>query len=74
MLDSIPRSMWLIGLTAVVYLLQLLPIPGVLLLILMAPLWTVATINAGFLGLGAEAVAGKSHRMWLIAPLFWFAC
>jgi hypothetical protein len=68
-----PRSIWLIGFTAVVYLLQLLPISGVLLLILMAPLWTVATINVGFLGLGVEALAGKIHKVWLIAPLFWFA-
>ncbi len=73
MLDSMPRSIWLIGFTAVVYLLQLWPIPGLLLLILMAPLWTVATINAGFIGLGVEALAGRINKIWLIAPLFWFA-
>jgi hypothetical protein len=73
MLSSLPRSIWLIGLTAVVYLFQLLPISGLLLLILMAPLWTVATINAGFLGLGVEAFAGKIHKAWLVAPLLWFS-
>jgi hypothetical protein len=73
MLNSTPRSIWLIAFTAVVYLFQLWPVSGVLLLILMAPLWTVATINAGFLGLGFEALAGKIHKAWLIAPLVWFA-
>lgn len=73
MLDTMPRSIWLIGFTAVVYLLQLLPIPGVLLLIFMAPFWTVAAINAGFLGIGVEALAGKVHKSWLIAPFVWFA-
>ena len=73
MLNSMPRSIWLIAFTLVVYLFQLWPITGVLLLILMAPLWTVATINAGFLGFGVEALAGKIHKAWLIAPLVWFS-
>jgi hypothetical protein len=72
MLNWMPRSIWLIAFTAFAYLLQLSPY-GLLLYVLMAPLWTIATINAGFLGLGVEALTGRIHKAWLIGPLLWFA-
>jgi len=73
MLDSMPRSIWLIGFTAVVYLLQLWPFQGRYSDPYGSPLDRFATINAGFIGLGVEALAGRINKIWLIAPLFWFA-
>ena len=40
---------------------------------LAAPFWSVVTLNVGFLSIGIEAVAGKVHRAWLVAPMLWFA-
>ncbi|WP_146618858.1 hypothetical protein [Rhodoplanes elegans] len=60
------------ALTAVVFVLQLIPIPGIFLMMLMAPFWSVVTINIGFLSLAAEAYGGRISRWWLIAPAVWF--
>ena len=72
MFNRLPRSIWFFVFTGVVFLLQTSPFPGLWLLFLLAPFWSVVTINLGFLSLGIEALVGKTHKAWLIAPLAWF--
>ncbi len=38
-----------------------------------APFWSVVTINAGFIGMAAEACSGRVSPFWIIAPLAYFA-
>ena len=70
--SNLPWSTWWFVLTGLLYLLQLVPFTGVFLMMLAAPLWSVLTINAGFLSLAIEALMGATRRIWLLAPLAWF--
>lgn len=67
-----PYSFIWFALTALIFALQLLPITGVFLMLVMAPLWSIATVNLGFISLGLEAALGVTSRLWLIAPVAWF--
>lgn len=67
-----PVSFVWFGLTAVVYILQLIPWTGIFLMMLAAPFWSVVTVNLGFVSLGVEAILGRIDRAWLLAPLAWF--
>ena len=68
-----PKSIWFFIVTAVVFLLQVVPITGIFLMLLAAPLWSVVLINLGFIGIAFEAVNGQTPRLWLLAPVLWFA-
>jgi hypothetical protein len=68
-----PRSLLWFAATAVIFVLQLIPYTGLFLMFLMAPFWSVITVNAGFAHLAAEAYFGKIHKVWLILPIAWFA-
>lgn len=72
MFNSLPRSLWFFVATALIFLLQTSPFPGLYLMFLMAPLWSIAIINAGFIFLGIEVLTGKTYKVWLVAPLAWF--
>jgi hypothetical protein len=72
-----PKRPWPISLlcflfTGIVFVLQAIPILGIFLMMFMAPLWSVITVNAGFIGLAAEAWTGRVSRLWMIAPLAYF--
>ncbi|TIU95574.1 MAG: hypothetical protein E5W04_30505, partial [Mesorhizobium sp.] len=41
-------------------------------MVLGAPFWSVILINLGFIGVGAEAAAGKVGKGWMILPIAWF--
>jgi hypothetical protein len=68
----VPKSfLWFLA-TGGIFLLQLFPVPGIFMMMLAAPFWSVLTVNAGFIGLGVEAATGRVNRLWLILPLLWF--
>ncbi len=67
-----PVSLWFFVVCAVELFLQMLPMPGILLMFLMAGLWSVVLINLGFAGLGYEAFVRRISRWWLLAPALWF--
>ena len=69
---GLPRSVWWFVATAIIFVLQWIPFTGVFLMLLLAPLWSVVTINAGFVSLAIEAATGHTSRLWLLAPLAWF--
>lgn len=67
-----PWSLWLFALTAIVFLLQRIPFTGIFLMFALAAFWSVILINAGFVGIGFEALTGRVSRLWLILPLAYF--
>ena len=69
---GLPRSMWWFIATAIIFVLQWIPFTGIFLMLVLAPFWSIFTINAGFVALGIEAATGRTSRLWLIAPLAWF--
>jgi hypothetical protein len=71
-INWIPVSLAWFALTAIIYILQLIPFTGIFLMLAMAPLWSILTVNLGFLSLAVEAGIGKASRWWLLAPVAWF--
>lgn len=71
-MSALPRSFIFFLVTAVVVLLQLIPVTGVFLMVVLAPFWSVVLINLGMLGTGFEAVTGRVSRKWLLLPLAWY--
>lgn len=67
-----PKSLWLFVFTAGVYALQTVPGPDAILMVLLASMWPVLTINAGFLLLAAEALTGRISAVWLLPVVLYF--
>lgn len=61
-MQKLPKSILLFLFTGVLFLAQCFPIVGVFLMILGAPLWSVITINLGFLLMAREAWDGSLPR------------
>ena len=68
-----PKSVLLFLFTGIVFLAQHLPIAGVFLMILGAPLWSVVTINLGFLLMVVEAWDGTLPRAAIVLPFLYFS-
>jgi hypothetical protein len=68
----LPVSLIWFALTGVIFLLQAFPWTGIFLMFLLAPFWSVVTVNLGFISLAIEALIGKTSRLWLLAPVIWF--
>lgn len=69
---GLPRSLWWFAATAIIFVLQWIPVTGIFLMFLLAPYWSILTVNAGFVSLGVEAALGRTSPYWLLAPLVWF--
>jgi hypothetical protein len=67
-----PLSLKLLLAVGVVIILQLLPIPGIFLMMLGAPFWSVFLINGGAIAAGFEAATGRISRWFLLVPFLWF--
>jgi hypothetical protein len=72
MLKGLPRSLWWFVLTGAIFLLQLFPYTGGFLMFLLAPFWSVVTINLGFLSIVIEVLARYVSPLWLVLPIAWF--
>lgn len=70
--SALPKSFIWFALTAVIFGLQLFPLTGVFLMMVGAPLWSIITVNLGFISLALEALFRRTHIAWLILPLLWF--
>ncbi|MCB1520699.1 MAG: hypothetical protein KDJ37_08995 [Hyphomicrobiaceae bacterium] len=68
MFKAMPISLWWFVATAIIFLLQAFPLTGVFLMLVAAPVWSVLTVNAGFVSLAAEAIVRPGYRLWLLAP------
>ena len=69
------RILWMgcFAFTAVIFLLQVLPVTGVILMFLAAPYWSVLTINLAFALMLLDAVAGDLPKHLIVFPVLWFA-
>jgi hypothetical protein len=72
-MKNFPTSILLFLFTGVVFLVQHFPLIGVLLMILGAPLWSVITINLGFILMAKEAWQGKLPRALVLLPVLYFS-
>ena len=72
-MQKLPKSILLFLFTGVLFLAQCFPIVGVFLMILGAPLWSVITINLGFLLMAREAWDGSLPRAAVVLPLLYFS-
>lgn len=61
-------SVWALIVFAVLGLLQLLPFPGVILMMLGGALWCGLAVHAFLIGVGVEAALGRLPRFLLIVP------
>ncbi len=64
-----PLSPLLLPVMLLLYLLQMIPVLGFLLLFLGSMFWSVVLINAAFLGVVIEVPARKLPIAWLLLPL-----
>jgi hypothetical protein len=69
---NMPWSLSWFALTGVIFLLQLIPFTGIFLMLVAAPLWSIATINLGFLSIGVEVLTRRISPLWLALPVIWF--
>lgn len=67
-----PWSLWWFVLTGAIFLLQLFPLTGVFLMLVAAPVWSIATINLGFLSFVVEVLSRRISVAWLAVPVVWF--
>jgi hypothetical protein len=72
-MPKLPKSILLFLFTGVLFLAQHLPVVGVFLMILGAPLWSVVTINLGFLLMVKEAWDGTLPRAAVVLPCLYFS-
>lgn len=68
----VPFSLVLFVIAAGVYALQLNPMIGIVLMVFMAPFWSVLLINAGMIGVAIEGAIGRVPRWWLLLPLVFY--
>jgi hypothetical protein len=62
-------SFWALMVFVALGLLQLLPFPGVILMLVGGALWCGLALHAFLIGLGVEAALGRVPRFILIVPL-----
>jgi hypothetical protein len=69
------RKLWIgcFVFTAVAFLLQIPPIPGVFLMFVAAPHWSVVAINVGFALMVLDGIFDGLPKLALVFPAIWFA-
>jgi hypothetical protein len=65
-----PKSLFLFAFAGALFFLQYLA--GGMLYFLGAPLWSIALINLGFIGIFIETIFGLANKYWLVLPILWF--
>src|ERR1700684_3125694 len=72
-MQKLPKSILLFLFTGILFLAQHLPIVGVFLMILGAPLWSVVTNNLGFFLMAKEAWDRTLPRAVVVLPFLYFS-
>lgn len=67
--EILPRSSIVFLIATLVWVLQAIPITGIFLMFLLAPLWNGPLYLLGFVLLTLEAAIGATARAWLVVPL-----
>jgi hypothetical protein len=58
--------------TGAVFLLQVIPEIGVVLMVVLAMFWPIVLINASMIGVAIEAIGGRVSRLWLLLPVIFY--
>ena len=69
---ALPRSLVFFLVTGIVMLLQMIPIVGIFLMVMLAMFWSVLLINAGMIGIIFEAATHRVSRWWLVLPTVFY--
>lgn len=69
---SLPISLVFFAVTGVVFVLQTIPLVGIFFMLVAAAFWSVFLVNAGMIGVAAEATFGRVSRWWLLLPLAFY--
>lgn len=69
MRSRFPVSLAFFAVTALVFLLQLIPVTGVFLMFALAMFWSVVLVNAEIIGVAIKSVLGCVSRWWLLDRL-----
>ena len=72
MMRAFPFSLIFFAATAVVFVLQAIPVVGIFLMFMLAMFWSVLLINAGMIGTAIEALTGRVSRWWLVLPVAFY--
>jgi hypothetical protein len=72
MFAKIPYSLLFFVATLIAFLLQMIPMIGIVMMFAGAFLWSAVLINLGMLGVALEALIGRVSRWWLLLPLAYF--
>lgn len=67
-----PISLSCLVLTAIVLVLQFIPIIGIFLMFMFAAFWSVILVNAAMIGTAVEALTGRVSRWWLLLPALFY--
>jgi hypothetical protein len=67
-----PHSVIVLLLTLTVFVLQILPIPGIFLMALGAPFWSILSVNIGFLLFISDVKAGRLPLWLIVVPIIYF--
>lgn len=67
-----PFSVWCLALTGIIFVLQLVPYTGIFLMFMMAPFWSVVTVNIAMIAMIGEALTGRLARAALAIPALYF--
>lgn len=69
---SFPLSLAFFAATGLLFVLQLIPVTGIILMFMLAMLWSVLLVNAGMIGVAVEAAIGRVSRLWLLLPIVFY--
>lgn len=72
LLKRLPVSLWGFVLTGLVFVLQMIPGIGVILMFAMAAFWPTFLLNISMVGLAMEAWSRDVSRWWLVIPVIYF--
>lgn len=72
MRKSLPFSLAFFAATLAVFVLQTVPYIGLFLMLVAGMFWSVFLVNAGMIGVAAEALLGRVSRWWLVLPVLFY--
>jgi hypothetical protein len=72
MFAKIPYSLLFFAATLIAFVLQMIPMIGIVMMFVGAFLWSALLINLGMVGVTLEALIGRVSRWWLLLPLAYF--
>ena len=71
MRSAFPISLLFIPITGIAFAMQIGG-PNLLTLLMLMPLWSIVLVNAGMIGIAAEALTARVGRGWIVVPISFY--